>query len=53
MNEKEQMNLIKFIADQTIYVNIGGIGFAYAITDLAKFSDELIEYLKKNERSIK
>lgn len=46
MNEKQQAKLIKFIASKTIYVNITELGFAYAITDLAKFVDDLVYELK-------
>ena len=50
MNEKEQTQLMKFIGDNTIYVNIGGIGYAYAITDLAKFVDDLMLKIKNDRK---
>lgn len=51
MKEQQQIDLIKFIADHTIYINITELGFAYAITDIPKFVDDLILKLKNDKHS--
>ncbi len=50
MTEKEQTRLMKFISDHTIYINIDKVGFAYAITDLAKFVDEITKYIEDKKK---
>ncbi len=55
MNELKQIKLIKWIEDHTIRVDVESLDLkgAYSITDVAKFTDELVSYLEAGKTKTK